>query len=220
MIENKENFIQIIKILSKHKMLDKIILIGSWTQLFYKYLFDNFEPTIVTTDIDFYIPNPKRIKTDSNVINSFKAIKYDLYNDFLNNKTTLISDTGFEIEFITSLNREGLKSVTIGNTGIYAESLSYVDLFSWNYIQMSIEDMVINVASPVTYVIQKILINKSRGEKSEKDIESVKNVLFYIGASNKYIDEMETIFNELPRRWKRKILETCEENKIILPFLK
>ena len=62
MESNEQHLIEILKVLESEGTLQNSILIGSWCLLFYKYVFENFEPTIRTTDIDFLIPNPKAIK--------------------------------------------------------------------------------------------------------------------------------------------------------------
>ena len=55
MISYKNHLKEILLTLDYEGILQKIILIGSWCLLFYKHLFDDFEPTIRTTDIDLLI---------------------------------------------------------------------------------------------------------------------------------------------------------------------
>ena len=214
MIENEKHLKEVLSVLQKEGILDNVILIGSWCLLFYKYVFDNFEPTIRTTDIDFYVPDSKKIKARNGVIKSFKDINYDIIYDSITHKSMFISPDGFELEFLTKLNRENLACIRLGNTGIFAESLPYVDIFTGNYIEINYEGIKLKVASPASYVIQKLLINNARGDKKQKDIESIKHVVFYIGASIKYCDELSTLFKSLPKKWKQKVKLTVLENNI------
>lgn len=216
MFENENELKEILNVLNKEGFLPNTILIGSWCLLFYKYVFEHFEPTIRTTDIDFFVPNPKSIKEKNGIVNSLKEVNYDLVHDTLTNKTTFISPNGFELEFLTKLNRQNLVCVKLGNTDVYAESLSYVDIFVGNYIEANYDGIKLKVASPSSYVLQKLLINGQRKVKSEKDIESIKNVLLYIGASRKFKEELQNLFDSLPRKWKREILKVSKANNIVL----
>ena len=216
MENNEKQLTQVLKVLSEEGTLKDSILIGSWCLFFYKYIFDNFEPTIRTTDIDFLIPNPKSIKEKSGVIKALREINYDLMRDTLTNKSFFISPDGFEIEFLTKLNRDNIKCVKLGTTAIYAESLSYLDIFIGNYIEVNFNVIKLNVASPSSYILQKLLINDLRGKKQEKDIESIKHVLLYVNASKTFKEEIKKLFNKLPKKWKRKILNNCKNNSIHL----
>ena len=217
MHENETKLKEIFEVLNKEGFLSNLIIIGSWCLLFYKNIFDNFNPTIRTTDIDFYVPNTKTIKERYNIIRSLKNINYDHINDILTNKTIFISPDGFELEFLTKLNRSGLSCVRIGKTSIYAESMPYLDLFNFHYMEIDFFGMNIKVASPTSYVLQKLLVNKSRkGDKQEKDIESVKWVLVFIKASKKYYEELNTLFKGFPLKWQKQIIKTCNIYQIKL----
>ena len=216
MTESEKQLKEILLVMSNEGILKNIIMIGSWCLLFYKYIFDNFEPSIKTTDLDFYVPDVKSIRGSSGLINSLKEINYDVVYDSMTHKTTFISPDGFEIEFLTKLNRNQVACVKIGNTGVFAESLSYVEIFSANYLEIDFYDIPVKVASPASYVIQKLLILETRKLKEEKDIKSIENVLFYIKASGKYVDELKKLYESLPKKWKKKVNDSLNNNNIIL----
>lgn len=216
MIGNEDKLKALLEVLEDEGILPNIILIGSWSLLFYKQIFEDFRPLIRTTDIDFYVPNSKAIKDNKNVIYSLKDINYDILNDTISHKSAFVSPDGFELEFLTKLNRKGLACVKLGNTEIYAESISYVDIFTGNYIEVVYDHLTLKVASPASYVLQKLLINRSRKEKKEKDIDSVKHVLQYIKHSRKSVDEIRKLFSSIPKRWQKTILEVASENAIDL----
>ena len=216
MNDNEKQLKEILKVLETEGILKDIILIGSWCPLFYKTIFDNFDTTIRTTDVDFFVPNAKAIVEKNNVIKSLETIEYEISHDFLTRKTTFMSLSGFEIEFLTKLNRNHLACVRLGNTGIYAESISSLDVFERNYIEVNYYGIQVKVASPASYVLQKLSINSKRGEKAEKDIQSVKAVLGYVAVSKKYLDELHFLFISLPKKWQNQIKETAEKNDIDL----
>lgn len=217
MISNENHLKEILSALDKDNILKDTILIGSWSLLFYDRIFLDFEPEVRTTDLDFYVPNAKAIVSNGGLTDTLKELNYEMIIDSLTSKTTFASVDGFELEFLTKLNREGLACVKLGNTGIYAESLSYVEIFTGNYIEIEYEGMNVKVASPASYVLQKLLINDKRQlVKREKDIQSIKKVLFYVKASSKSSEELKTLYESLPKTWKRKISKVTKEFDIDL----
>ena len=216
MTENEKHLREILQVLSEANVLNDLILIGSWSLLFYREIFLNFEPSIRTTDLDFYVPNAKSIKTKGNIINTLKDLNYDLVCDILSNKSRFISPDGFELEFLTKLSRDNLRCIKIGNTRIYAESLPYVDIFSGNFIEVDFDGIKVKVATPASYILQKLLINEERKEKAEKDINSIKEVLVFVKASQKSINELKDLFESLPKSWKRKIGKILSNNNLEL----
>ena len=195
MKDNETQLKEIIKVLDKEGILKDVILIGSWCPLFYKYLFDNFTPMVRTTDVDFFVPNSKSFVEKDSVIKSLEHIKY---------------------EFLTRLNRKYLNCVELGHTGIFAESISNLDIFISNFIEVDYQGIQVKIASPASYVLQKLLIAQKRGEKIEKDIESVKVILGYIVMSKKYLDELNSLYLSLPKKWKKTIKENAKKNDIDL----
>lgn len=216
MNDNEKQLKEILKVLEKEGILKNIIVIGSWCQLFYKNIFENFRSTIKTIDVDLFVPNPKSVTEKNGIISEFKNINYDIKQDIITNKTIFISNEGFRIEFLTILNRDYLTCVRLGSTGIYAESISSLDMYVGNYIEVNYYGIQVKVASPASYVLQKLLINNKRGEKAEKDIQSVKVVLWFIITSKKYFNELHSLFASLPKKWQKQIKETAEKNDINL----
>ena len=54
MTENEKHLNEIFKALEDSNILKDIILIGSWSLMFYREIFLNFKPTIRTVDVDFF----------------------------------------------------------------------------------------------------------------------------------------------------------------------
>lgn len=165
------------------------------------------------------MPNPKSIHERDNVINSFKKINYDVIYDALSNKTKFISPDGFSIEFLTKLNRNNLNVVELGKTKIYAESLSYVDIFGTNYIEICYNSLIVKVIHPAIYVFQKLLISDQRKDKADKDILSITELMKFINKSKNYSNELKVLFNNLPKSWKNKITKTIINNNLSPLFL-
>jgi len=166
--KNENQFSIILHTLDENNILKDLILIGSWSLLFYTQTFDDFVPPIRTRDIDFYIFNINRMQNSPNITEPLKKINFDVFYDTLTRKSRFVSPDGFELEFLTNLNRSGLTCVKIGNTGIYAESLPYIDMFMTNYVEVSYEGLRLKVPSPSAFVLQKLIINRDRRKKQKK----------------------------------------------------
>ena len=108
MTENEQHLKEILKILQNEGLLNDLVLIGSWSLLFYSEVFLNFKPSIRTTDVDFYVPDAEHIVCKGEIVQSLRAINYDLVHDILTNKSRFISPDGFELEFLTRLGRNRL----------------------------------------------------------------------------------------------------------------
>ena len=215
-IENEKELDSILGAFDRAGFLPDVILIGSWCLSFYTRLFRGFDPSIRTTDIDFYVPDAKSANA-ALVSDNLHEINYDHFQDTLTHKSRFVSPHGFEVEFLARLNRDGLSCVRIGKSGIFAESISYVDIFGTNFIEVEWNGKKVKVASPSAYAIQKMLINDRRKEKAEKDAASIDYVLSFIRGSRKSSEDFYELFDRLPKKWQREIAKYLNRRKQEFP---
>ncbi|MCR5348084.1 MAG: hypothetical protein K6E59_00520 [Bacilli bacterium] len=80
------------------------------------------------------------------------------------------------------------------------------------------EVMKAKVASPASFIIQKLLINEERKSewKREKDLDAVRYVLLHVKASRKYNEELKESILSAPRKWRKAIIDTTGKNGIDL----
>ena len=179
---------------------------------FYKEIFEGFIPPIATTDFDIFLPNVSRIK-EGNINKLLIDLDYLRDDDSLTGKTRYFSKDGFEIELLTVPDRTMSTVIKIHSIGIGAEALPKMKVAEWNYITIKYNGYDINIPSPASYCLQKLLINKERTEiKKAKDIDAVKYILRYVVASPKYKEEFIESFSSAPKKWKKTIKETFETN--------
>lgn len=210
--ENK--MIEIIDALNKSGLLKNCIISGSWAMYFYKEIFEGFMPPIATTDFDIFLPSVSKIK--SNNINKLLIdLDYIRDDDSLTGKTKYYSKDGFEIEFLTVPDRTMEHVMKIPAIGIGAEALPKMKIAAWNYITIKFDNYDVNVPSPASYCLQKLLINKERTEEKRiKDIDAVKYILGFVALSHKYRAEFIDSYNAAPKKWKKSIKETMNSNKL------
>ena len=214
MVKFESKMLDIIEALHKSGLLKNCIISGSWAMFFYKEIFEGYIPPIATTDFDIFLPNVSRIK-EGNINKLLIDLDYLRDDDSLTGKTKYYSKDGFEIEFLTVPDRTMNNVIKIHSIGIGAEALPKMKVAEWNYITVKYNGYEVNVPSPASYCLQKLLINKEREEvKKAKDIDAVKYILKYVLASKKYKEEFIESFNSAPKKWKKAINETIEANEL------
>lgn len=210
---------EVIKALDEAGALPYCIVTGSWAMFFYKSIFEDFHPRVETTDLDMYLPNPKSARA-KNLPTRLRELSYIRSDDTLTGKTTFLSSNGFEIEFLTLPDRTMSPVIRIPGMSIGAEALPKMAPIGWNYVELEWEGMKVKVASPASFIIQKLLINEERKPewKKEKDLDAVRYVLAYVQASRKYNEELKESILSAPKKWRKAILETAAKNGIDLGF--
>ena len=212
---------QVLNVLNETGALKHCIVAGSWAMYFYEHIFDSFVPREETTDLDIFLPNPKNASA-LDLSKRMRDIDYIEHKDYLTGKTTFLSGTGFTIEFLTTPDRTLSNTLAIPGMSIVAEALPKMAPAGWNYIEIKHNNIMLKVVSPVSFVLQKLLINSERTPeyKKEKDIEAVKYVLSFIKISGKYYDELINALDAYPKKWKRAIIKTLEQYNISLDRFK
>lgn len=210
MVKFEEKMLDIIAALDKSGLLKNCIISGSWAMFFYKDIFEGFIPPIATTDFDIFLPVVSKIK-ESNINKLLIDLDYLRDDDSLTGKTKYFSKDGFEIEFLTLPDRTMNHVIKIPAIGIGAEALPKMMVATWNYITINYHGYEINVPSPASYCLQKLLINKERtNEKRIKDIDAVKYIFTFLFKSKKYKTEFITSYETSPKKWKKAIKETID----------
>lgn len=215
----EQEMINVLKVLNDAGALEHVVVSGSWAMFFYKFIFEDFNPRVETTDLDFYLPSPKKASGD-NITSRLLKCSYFRNNDYLTGKTMFLSSEGFSIEFLTIPDRTMSHTIDIKGMGVVAEALPKMAPAGWDYIQVKYEDLLVNVVSPMAFVLQKLLINNEREPeyKKEKDIDALSYVLSFIKASPKYSQLLKTSFDQYPKKWQKTIVNTAKKHQIDLGF--
>ena len=218
--EKEKNFWEFIKLLDKENILQDVVLVGSWAEVFYDSKY-GYKTLSITNDIDIYYKDNAVLLKDKkiDISNKIEAQGYITIKDYVTNVTRYKKED-FEIEFLTLLKGDGSKTVRyIEPLGIYSEALRYFDILEKFSITVNMNGYKINIPEPSAYVLHKMIINHNRKpiEKREKDIEKVKNLLFYIKDDNKETKRFEEIYLYINARYKKTkgyIEETCKKYDI------
>ncbi|QTA82610.1 Nucleotidyltransferase domain-containing protein [Desulfonema limicola] len=210
----------VLKELESAGVLEKLILAGSWCQYYYRILFDEAPeiPLIRTTDIDFLVPNPPKIKKKVDVSELLNNLGFD--NDF-DYHTGLVKyvHPDLEIQFLTpALGRGKDSPYEIKKLNINAEGLRYMTLLQDFKFQMKHAGITIWLPEPEAFVLHKILISQKRKSqaKTDKDLQSAQSIGELCIEDEARRERLKSIFDGMPRKWKRDILGVI---KLISPHI-
>lgn len=194
------------------------MLIGSWCEYFYQEYFESYQSQMKTTDFDFYVKNKHISNEKINISTSLANCGFERFDDYMTEKTIFKRDDN-TIEFLTGIDRNKKNIYSIKKLGIKAESLTRLDIFDNNYLDVKYKNMNIRIPTPAAYVIHKLIINSNRkSEKSKKDLISIKGLLLKIKQSPDDFDSLKFIYNSavIGRKGRNKIDSICKNNDIKL----
>lgn len=211
MSTQQKEFIKFIKLLADNDCLQYVILVGSWAEFIYKEsgMLGDFDPNIKTLDIDFLLINLRKPNPQKNMTQFIKDAGYIVQNDVLDGTTKILDKTGLEIEFLINKVGAGLETSLKTNLGVVAQSLRHMDILLRNKIEVDYFGMKIFVPSPEAYVIHKMVINKQRKGKQEKDKNAVINLFKYID-----MNKFRGIKATLTQKEQREVDSFLSENKL------
>ncbi len=209
MKNNNKLFENILLALNKAGILQDIILIGSWVLPVYKYHFSNSPeiPILRTTDIDFLITNPPRIRKKVDVSVILKSLGFE-ETFSLSNNFTKFSHVDFEIEFlIPELSRGYDKAVYIEELNVIAQPLRYLHFIQNHTMLMDFGIMKIQVPEPAAYVLMKYLLTIKRkdGNRIAKDLRTANELTNFLLSKPEQRKNFRIMFAEMPQKIAKQI---------------
>jgi hypothetical protein len=211
-----EEIKRFVSLLTKHKVNDQLILVGSWATYFYQSIWPTYQSSIRTTDMDLYtgfsktsqkVDLPKILK-DHRYLVEIKNCSYQHY---------IFTTRGFEIEFVTHLRRSQDPVILVKNLNVKAvplphhEKITIDQTFAYEFEDGS----VIRIIRPSLYVIMKLLINRNRRkEKSEKDLESICFIIPFLLDDPSELDAFKRTINTLSNAQKKRCLKSIERGNL------
>lgn len=209
--------LEVLRRFNKEKLLDKIILIGSWCLFFYQYYFkkENVRfSAIKTRDIDFLVDRPSKIRGPVDVPELLKDLGFVV--QFKGNKGYLKLDhPELILEFLVPEKGRGTdKPYPLPNLGMNAVPLRFISFLSQNTIQIKYQNIPIIMPHPANFALHKLIIfqrriKKEKAEKDRKAAVDVLSALIECGESRSIIHA----YNSVPEKWRKKIMKGLRESE-------
>ena len=206
---NYQAFWKFIKLLHDNNLLEHVIVIGSWCEYIYAQggVLHDYSAMVRTLDIDFLVKNMRKPTQKVNLSTIAQNNGYTVDYDVMNETTKIYTPDLMEIEFLIEQKGSGVDPVIKTNLGVNAQALHHIGMLKQHTITVKLFDMNITVPTPEAYAVHKVVINESRGKKSEKDMDAVQNILPYLDR-----EKLALVIEGLTKK-ERKIAEKYFSDK-------
>lgn len=208
---------KILKIFDENKLWDEgVELIGSWCFNLYQKHFNVKSFPLKTLDIDFLIPFPYKAKRKVDLIDLLEPLGFK--TSFNSDGSIYLWSSELKIEFIApERGKGGDKAKDIKNLSIRAIPLRFMDMLLEDPVRVEEEGVQISIPNPAAFAIHKLLIAKRRKNpaKRQKDLEQALLVLEALD-----LETIKNIYKDLPKPWKKSILDILLASKNLLPLNK
>lgn len=204
-----KDFWKFIGLLNDNHLLQYIVVVGSWAEYLYAQsgILPGFSANLRTLDVDFLIKNMRRPDKPVSIVSLAKEAGYVIDSDTLEGTTKIYTPDLMEIEFIIEQKGSGLNSIIKTNLGVKAQALRHLSPLIHNPVMIEIFGISITVPSPEAYAIHKIIINKERGIKAEKDKQASLGLMPYLNR-----DKFYKIYNSLSKTERLKVNDFLATN--------
>jgi len=202
--------------LNAAKILDDLILIGSWCMPFYREYFSkiDYKPAIRTKDIDFLVPFPQKIKVKADIPDLLKDLGFVVGFKGAQGYIKL-EHPDLLIEFLVPEKSKGTDGpFPLPKLGVNAVALRFLNLLTDNTIKVYVQNFYITLPHPANFALHKLIIFQRRvnEEKIAKDRESAVKILKSL-IENGEISVIKNVFDSVPQKWQKKIIKGLEEAK-------
>lgn len=195
-------------------VLENVILIGSWVLPVYKRYFNDSPeiPILRTSDVDFLIPNPPKIGKQVDIPKLLEEYNFQEQFSLLGNHTKFVHPD-LEIEFlIPELGRRSDKSLLISEYKVTAQPLRYLYFIQNHTLKLNYSFVNLFVPEPTVFVLLKFLISMKRKDQTKinKDIATAVELSEFLVNLPDQVKKFERYFQEMPRKWRKKLLNITE----------
>lgn len=219
MSDIKKIFWETIRILENNKILEHVVLIGSWAEYIYEksgYL-KEFEANLKIRDIDFLIRNINKPREGINIVDVLEKEGFETSIDYISGVYKFYKGKDLELEFLVrEMGRGQSEPYEVTSFGIKAEGLRNTNILIDNIDVIEVGDIKVIVPTPQAYLFQKIIINSKRKNKAEKDYLSIENLLENIKSSDSEFQKLKDLFNVLTKKQKKIISKFLKDNLLEL----
>ncbi|MDQ2088258.1 GSU2403 family nucleotidyltransferase fold protein, partial [Herbivorax sp. ANBcel31] len=141
-----------------------------------------------------------------------------IYNeDPLTGVSKFYKSAVIELEFIVrEMGKGKIEPYKVDSLNVKAEGLRHLDILCDNSIKLEVNNFSLWIPTPPAYIIHKLIINKNRDIKKEKDIRAIKNLLEYVFNDEGEINQLKNIYYNLSKNNTKKVTAVCKENLIEL----
>ena len=211
-------FLEVLRRLQKAGLLEDVILIGSWTTVFYKAYFKGFDRlkryALVTRDLDLLVDHPGRVKGKVDVPHLLEDLGFVI--SFVGSKGYIhLIHPDLIVEFLTPERGRGVDGpVPLKNWGMNATALRFLDFLVKDKITISFEGIDVVLPHPARFAMHKLVVAQRRTKKDKAQ----KDNIIAVDILNDLIDSGEaslvhSVYKEFSLPWQKKIVAALKKQE-------
>lgn len=205
--------LEVLRRFQREKVLEYIIIVGSWCIYFYREYFSNinYSSSIRTRDIDFLVPLPLHLKKKVDIPELLKDMGYII--DFHRRGYIRLLHPELIIEFLVPEKGKGVdKPYPLPQLGVNAQRLRFLDFLAQNTIVLKTEGLTLNLPHPAAFALHKLIVF-SRRTKEERRIKEREEALRVLNAliDNREEHLIKDMFDSMLESWRKKILNILKK---------
>ena len=203
-------FLEVLRRLQAAGLLGDVILIGSWTTVFYKAYFKGFERlkryALVTRDLDLLVDRPGKIKGRVDVPVLLEDLGFVL--SFIGSQGYIhLVHPDLILEFLTPERGRGVDGpVALKNWSMNATALRFLDFLVKDKITVRFEGIDVTLPHPARFALHKLVVAQRRKnkDKAAKDNMIAVDLLSDLFDSGE-MDRISSVYKEFSLSWQKKI---------------
>ncbi len=203
-----DDFWSFIRLLHEHGALKHVTLIGSWAEYIYAQsgLLPGFSAALRTLDIDFLVIRQYEPAPRISLAEIAHEAGYIIDYDTLTQATKIYSPGGLEIEFLIHQVGTGESAALQTNLGVNAQALRHLSMLNDHCKSLSIFGLSITVPLPEAYVLHKLIIQRMRGNKQQKDKDALHSLIPYLDPG-----VFRAVFADLSKKERKEVASQTEQ---------
>lgn len=209
-------FLEVLRRLQKAGILDDIVLIGSWTTVFYKAYFKGFQRlkkyALVTRDLDLLVDYPAKVKVRVDVPHLLEDLGFVV--SFIGSRGYIhLIHPDLVVEFLTPERGRGVDGpVSLKNWGMNATALRFLHFLVKDKITVRFEDIDVVLPHPARFALHKLVVAQKR-KKKDKSVKDNMVAVYLLGdlIDNGEEDLICSVYKEFSLSWQKKILVSLKQ---------
>lgn len=204
--------LKVLRRLDKARVLQDVILVGSWCVYFYREYLDAGPQlsALRTRDMDFLIRRPLKMRAKISITKLLEDLGF--IPDFSGDGPVRLSHPELMIDFLVEERGRGSdKPYPVKALGIKAQPLRFIGMLSDDTVKMRTRGMTLVLPHPINFGLQKLIISgrRSNKDKQAKDRSQAVEILRMIVERGEG-EMVRAKFQGLPLGWRKAVLASLE----------
>lgn len=204
-------------------LLDKLVLVGSWCQDFYRAQYGQPAsiPAARTMDVDILVPRDIKVGKRINVA---KLLEKSGFVESIDYQTGLqrFTHPELDIEFLTTAKAGPRESILrFDELGLTAQELRFMSIPLQHHYQVTHQGLTITIPEPEAFALHKLIVSMRRTSpaKAAKDRATAAGLFAFFEKHPAHITRLWEIYAAMPKGWRKRIQDALEKAGITLPEL-